>query len=349
VLTNMLTERDNKHNKAVDEIRVLCSSCESPFVCLPLTKVTAFDNIDSGNNCVQYQQVFAASFVPKIVMMLHRTKKVAFSLFSTFLLLLASGTTNAKVATLASVRRTSSTKNEPPTKPERSLQNTQAIVVTPSQTTSSTPNAFLKCYSLLDEVASAASTMTPDQYLTFLDYLTNGSTKVSRFEDLPVVFVMIYYAAACLQEGDCGMGITPEMDVGATNTRSATIELFCKQVLKNTYSQADASFEYSIRYNNSTIDQESLSLCLSKATVNVLLTDLANCPRLEAIPVSARRQMMFLDSKVQTAVLNSPSWRTYLDERRELQAGMGFSTNENDGNCQYVISSSVERITALRK
>jgi hypothetical protein len=214
--------------------------------------------------------------------------------------------------------------------------------------TDNSSSAYLKCYSLLDEVSAAASTMDQEQYLQFLQLLTDGSISVDRFQDLPVVFVMIFYTAACTTGDDCTNGNMPAVAVANTDTPSDTIQLLCKQVLKSTNSTADAAFEYSIRYNPQTIDESALAVCLSTATVNVLLEQLANCPLLTNATTTAARRLQS-SKTVQDAVAKSRSWATYNAERkdRKLQS-LGSASTPEDSTCAYAIESTVERITELR-
>lgn len=223
----------------------------------------------------------------------------------------------------------------------RRMQN---VTLTEQPAAGNASAAFLKCYSLLSEVAAAASTLGQDDYVQYLKMLTNGDVSVDRFPDLPVVFVMIFYTAACPFGTDCMPGNTPAIAIGDTSNPSDDLQLFCKQTLRSTFNTADASFEYSVRYNPDNVDEGALAVCLSTATVNVLLEQLASCPMI----VGARRQ---LSHAVSHAVQNSPSWATYNAERRErwLQSLGSATTANSNSTCAYAIESTVQRITELRK
>jgi hypothetical protein len=214
-------------------------------------------------------------------------------------------------------------------------------------TTNNTSSAYLKCYSLLDEVSQAASTLNPDEYVGFLKLLTNGEISYDRFQDLPIVFVMIFYTAACSPVNNCTAGSGPAVPVANTNSPSEIIQLFCKQVLKSTTSTTEAIFEYTIRYDPKKIQVAALSDCLSTATVNVLLKELAGCPQLTAVTASTRR----LESKVVLeAVSNSSSWASYNAEKKERKLqSLGSASTPKNSTCLYTINSTVDNITELRK
>lgn len=210
--------------------------------------------------------------------------------------------------------------------------------------------AFSLCYSVMDQVKTAAGTMRQAEYLEFLRMLTNSEISVDRFEDLPVVFVMIFYTAACqIGDDDCTPGNVPEIVIGNTDDPSGTIQLLCKQLLVTVTSTAVATFEYSIRYNPDTIAEDALSVCLSTATVDVLLQQLADCALLNetAAPAVARRQLMPHRSG---SISNKRSWVTYNGEQNERHLqGLGSASTPPNSTCAYAIESFVERITDLRK
>lgn len=207
----------------------------------------------------------------------------------------------------------------------------------------------------MDQVKTAAGTMRQAEYLEFLRMLTNSEISVDRFEDLPVVFVMIFYTAACqIGDDDCTPGNVPEIVIGNTDDPSGTIQLLCKQLLVTVTSTAVATFEYSIRYNPDTIAEDALSVCLSTATVDVLLQQLADCALLNetAAPAVARRQLMphRSSSSSSGSTISKRSWATVNGEwkERNLQ-GLGSAATPPNSTCAYAIESFVERITDLRK
>lgn len=206
-----------------------------------------------------------------------------------------------------------------------------------------TSASYLKCYNLLDEVSQTNSTMNQVEYLQFLKLLTDGKVSFNRFQDLPLVFVMIFYTAACTTPDDCMTGSDPVVPVNNTGIPSDTTQLFCKQILKSTTTTAVAQFEYTIRYDPAKIQENTLAVCLSKATVNVLLEELAGCPPL----TSSRR----LESEPAGEALFKSRLRVpYNAEKRQRKLqNLGSASTPDNSTCPYSISASVETITEFRK
>jgi hypothetical protein len=105
----------------------------------------------------------------------------------------------------------------------------------------------------------------------------------------------------------------------------------CQQTLKSTTSTAETVFEYTIRYSTSVIEEEDLATCLSTATVNVLLNELANCPPMTEVDVDSTRRVT----------------RQLEQQQRKVQV-LGSAMTDENSMCDYQIASSVERITELR-
>jgi hypothetical protein len=226
--------------------------------------------------------------------------------------------------------------------------------------------AYFKCYSLIDEVTTDTnSELRQEEYLEFLRLLTDGAVAYDRFQDLPAIYVMIFYTAACAEGDDCVPGSTPAIRISETDTGepSEIVQLFCKQILKNTTSSAEAVFDYSIRYNPDRITQEDLAICLSTATVNILLEQLAMCPLLpvdDEAPTD-RRQLLWqshsgvVGSSSSSATgevelsLGSRALAATLDlhDLRRLQS-LGSVSTPDDSTCKYSITSTVDRIADLR-
>ena len=191
--------------------------------------------------------------------------------------------------------------------------------------------AYLKCYSLLDDATTTTNgIMTQNEYLSFLMLMTDGMINYSEFADLSALYVMIFYVAAC-SNSDCAPDNVPQIDIGDTNDPNDTIQFMCQQTLKSITSTAETIFEYTIRYSTTAIEEEDLATCLSTATVNVLLNELANCPPLTDVDVDSTRRK---------------TRRKALVQRNEQALGSAM-TDENS-MCDYHIVSSVERFSELR-
>lgn len=211
---------------------------------------------------------------------------------------------------------------------------TQTLIVDDGSDNASA--AYLKCYRTLDEVSNTG-TLNQEQYVEFLKVMTDGRLSINNFQDLAPTYVMVFYTAACTEEDDCVGDNVPEIDIGTTEDPVEDLQLFCKHVLKNTESVAPAAFEYSIRYDPSTLQEDALANCLAEATVNILLERLTTC-----LSEDGGRRLVesnFVASVVQHTLAN------YKREQhaRSLQA-LG-SASSGDIDCDYSIDVTVDRIT----
>jgi len=218
-----------------------------------------------------------------------------------------------------------------------STRRTQDLILDDGSDNSS--SAYLKCYRTIDEVAP--TTMDQQAFLEFLQSMTDGNIAVNNWSELPAVYVMIFYTAACTEDGDCVGDNVPEIEIGDTNDPSPRLQLFCKHILKNTETVAEAAFEYSIRYDPTTLDEDALANCLAVATVNILLERLTECM------ADGRRNLMMKQDLQDTFFHLSPSWETKYKSMKQndraLQALGGASSGDID--CEYKIDATVDRIT----
>lgn len=190
--------------------------------------------------------------------------------------------------------------------------------------------AYLKCYSLLEDATTATNgIMTQTEYLSFLMLMTDGMINYNAFADLSAIYVMIFYNTAC-SISDCSPGNVPQIDIGNTDDPNDTIQFMCQQTLKTLTSTAETIFEYTIRYSTTAIDEDDLATCLSTATVNVLLDELANCPPITEVDVVNTRR----------------TTRRQQQNSRHLQA-LGSAMTDENSMCDYQIVASVERFTEL--
>jgi hypothetical protein len=205
--------------------------------------------------------------------------------------------------------------------------------------------AYLKCYSLLDDATSTTNgIMGQEEFVSFLKEMTDGGLSFGRFADLPALFVMIFYTAACSTGSDCVPGNRPQIEIGDTANPNEEIQFLCQQTLKSTFSTAESVFEYFIRYSTDAIDEGDLATCLSTATVNVLLEDLASCPVLTEVDLTQRKK------ERRTALLrHSPTYIQSKErqQQRRLQS-LGSAGTTDDSMCDYDILVTVDRFTELR-
>jgi hypothetical protein len=229
---------------------------------------------------------------------------------------------------------------------DRSLRILQSDGNVTDRQTDNSAAAFLKCYSLLEETTSSTGGfMSQQEYLGFLMMMTDGELVFGRFADLPALFVMIFYTAACTIGTDCTPGNTPQFEIGDTSDPNETIQLLCQQILKTTFSTAESVFEYSIRYSTDTIDEAGLATCLSTATVNVLLDELAACPLLTDVANTERKKQR---RKVMVQETPYNTQRIERLQERRLQT-LGSAGTDVDSMCDYEILCTVDRFTELRK
>jgi hypothetical protein len=206
--------------------------------------------------------------------------------------------------------------------------------------------AYLKCYSLLDEATSVTNgSMGQEEFVSFLMEMTDGDLSFGRFADLPALFVMIFYTAACHTGSDCIPGNRPQFEIGDTSNPNEESQFLCQQTLKSTFSKAESVFEYFIRYSTDVIDEGDLATCLSTATVNVLLEDLASCPVLAEVDLTERKKQ-----RRNALLRNAPTYVQSKDrqQQRRLQS-LGSAGTTDDSMCDYDILVTVDRFTELRK
>ena len=196
-------------------------------------------------------------------------------------------------------------------------------------------SAYLKCYGALDEVAT--STLNQEDYIVFLQTMTDGGISVSGFQELPAVFAMIFYTAAYVGEDDCVGDNVPAIEIGTTEEPAGDLQLFCKQILKSTESVTETPFEYSIRYDSSTLEEGTLANCLAEATVNILLEQLTTCVAAEG------RRRLSESRELASAVRKTISNLQGEQSQRFLQVLGSASSGAID--CDYRIDVTVDRIT----
>jgi len=212
---------------------------------------------------------------------------------------------------------------------------TQTLIVDDGADNAS--SAYLKCYGTLDEVTkNTAGILNQEQYVQFLNVMTDGRLAVNSFQDLPPIYIMVFYTAACTGEDDCVGENVPEIDIGTTEDPMGDLQLFCKQILKNTESVAASAFEYSIRYDPSTLEEETLANCLAEATLIILLERLTTC--------STGEGRLLLESSFVTSMVHQTLTKYKREQHaRSLQA-LG-SASSGDIDCDYSIDVTVDRIT----
>jgi hypothetical protein len=220
-----------------------------------------------------------------------------------------------------------------------------------------TDEAYLKCYNVLDGV-SGDDTVNQEEYLEFLGLMTNGDLFYNRFRDLPATFVSIFYATACSAGQDC-INEDPTVAVTLSGVEGEWLNFFCKSILKNTFTEAEVTFEYTVRYDSSVITEDELFPCLEQGTENALLDQLAGCPvdTGDEDAKLSRRLSLFLQGSfgVHTRFVGTAAddRRGDLDRTLEEETGSSDSSDDDpdDGNngCPYQVSCTVDGITQLRE
>lgn len=231
---------------------------------------------------------------------------------------------------------------EPPSVPSESLKGAttarryeQELIIDDN---SNAASAFLKCYTLMEEIASTTGGMNQQDYVEFLKLMTEGDINVDRFDQLASIYIMIFYTAACTTENDCIDPNVARIEIGTTEDPPGDLQLFCKSILKNTQTVADAAFEYSIRYNPTTLEEEALATCLAGASVNVLVERLANC----TVVGEDRRRIQEWNLQLP----NGQSWNRFeIDQHNRILQALGSADSGENDDCEYNIQVTVDRIT----
>jgi hypothetical protein len=214
-----------------------------------------------------------------------------------------------------------------------------------------------KCSSLLKQVTEG-SEVTKDEYLRFLDLLTNGNMDYDDFTKLPAHFVNIFYSTACTSGQDCVHNL-PTISLASSEVSTGLLQFFCSQVMSVTFTEVSVTFAYEIRYNSANITDEEFASCLERATENLLL-DSFGCPYGE----DQERRLISIDQMDSSRVgvgmdplqdeLERSAFR-YLDETinsfpsgAPIEAPSSAPTVGGDG-CEYTISATVSSFIDIRK
>jgi 6-phosphofructokinase len=182
--------------------------------------------------------------------------------------------------------------------------------------------------------------MGQEEFVIFLMKMTDGELSFDRFADLPPLFNMIFFTAACKKESECLPGNKSQFEIGDTANPNDDIQLLCQQTLTSTFNTAQSVIEYFIRLSPHTIVESNLATCISTAAVNVLLEEHAGCPVLaevDAINLNKQR-------------LRNPQYYAQNSERHQQRGleSLGSARTNGDSACAYDIVVSVDRFTALR-
>jgi hypothetical protein len=220
-----------------------------------------------------------------------------------------------------------------------------------------------KCYDALAEVVQDRDQLLQEEYLTFLTTISNGDIAYMRFSDLSLLFVSIFLTAACTDGQDC-VNEAPALSLKRTGRPRAPtdLEFFCRQILTYTYTEAELSFEYTVRYSVNHAREESIRECLALATENILLDQLAMCAVKEERTrrlvdhTSIRNSDLDATSFIQEfgaqlASIRPVAERILANDNFDPKAGQS-SEDSDDGHpdsCPYAIEATITRFTDFRK
>lgn len=147
--------------------------------------------------------------------------------------------------------------------------------------------SMAKCYDLLRTSFPNQDSISMDNYLAFLRNLSDGMIDYIVFSEIPLVYSVIFYTAACSGEQDC-INRQPELMILPTNPKAQmNLDFFCKSILTFTDTHVTFPFDYSIQYDTSVITEDSLRRCLSSTTQKLLMNHIAGCegnPRANSTP-----------------------------------------------------------------
>jgi hypothetical protein len=191
---------------------------------------------------------------------------------------------------------------------------------------------FNRCYSQLLQVSADGSSVSQAEYLRYLTLNSQGQLQYTIFSQLPPVYMLLYYVAACGEGQDCSSS-SPAISLDlSTRLSSSPLKDFCNEIRSYTYTSAVVGFDYTIQFDPSRISNDELQLCLITATES-LLQDHLGCldqiPRELADDVSATGQRSVTSPSVHRSPLAGPHRRV--------------------ASCQYASDHRIDGIIPLRK
>jgi hypothetical protein len=208
--------------------------------------------------------------------------------------------------------------------------------------------AYGKCFNLLNQVTQDGE-VTRNEYVRFLELLTDGDMVYDDFTELPALFELIFYSTTCTSGQDC-VHEMPTISLASSGVSLGLLQFFCRQVMSVTFTEVSITFGYTIRYDSANVTKEDLTDCLESATENLLL-DSFGCPYGE----EQQRRLNSIDQMVAGMdplrdELERSAFR-YLDENINSFPSESPSSAPTVGvhDCDYTISATADTITDIRK
>lgn len=114
--------------------------------------------------------------------------------------------------------------------------------------------AFDKCYGILEDVSEDQVRVTPEEYVAFLNQLTNG--EISPTADLNAIdkkYATTWYASTCPNGRPCAQeSAYISLDPDEEDALNGLISM-CATVMSLSMTTATVTFEFTIRYNSDLI------------------------------------------------------------------------------------------------
>jgi hypothetical protein len=126
--------------------------------------------------------------------------------------------------------------------------------------------AFDKCYGILEGVSEDQVRVTPEEYVAFLNQLTNG--EISPTADLNRIdkkYATTWYASTCPSGRPCAQeSAYVSIDPDDEDALNGLISM-CATVMSLSLTTATVTFEFTIRYNNDLISMVRSSMAKKPA------------------------------------------------------------------------------------
>mmetsp|Transcript_18951 Transcript_18951/g.24387 ORF Transcript_18951/g.24387 Transcript_18951/m.24387 type:complete len:361 (-) Transcript_18951:214-1296(-) len=129
--------------------------------------------------------------------------------------------------------------------------------------------AFAKCWGVLNDVSASGKDVSKQEYISFLRIMSDGEVEEEEFKDLDMIFVTIFYSAACRGNRDC-VG-NSSIELASTANGVGPLIGMCYNVMKDLVTKIDFTFEVTVQYDPLSVPEGGIGDCLGPAVESVLL------------------------------------------------------------------------------
>lgn len=227
------------------------------------------------------------------------------------------------------------------------------LVKSTSRNLQANGSSLQKCHDTLDSISQQKqeqqqpqSGLTRSDFVTFVHMLGDSgmSTAMTSFSDLPAVWIMIFYAAACSSGQDC-VDEPPSVSLDRTGVSGALLEFFCQQALSSATTIAVLKFEYVLRYDETymktaAVTEQDIAQCLETAAKHLLFDQVAQCSFTNK--GSSRQRERRLTDRLRT--VEHVDTRLLQDEEEDESASGKSSDSSTPTNCPYTVDVNDTRL-----